>query len=86
MAKAGKARYCVLHCELPIDISREWNSLRTDPGYSQEVFNDLASRFESPDTKNRWDTPLFRVDPRGENLNAQLEAVVATITGICLWN
>ena len=82
MAKANKARYCVLHCELPVEVSRKWNSFRTDDGYATEVFDDLAGRFESPDTKNRWDTPLFRVDPRTDVVDAQLEAVVATLTGI----
>ena len=81
MAKASKSRFCVLHCELPIEVSRDWNSLRTENGYSSETFADLASRFESPDTKNRWDTPLFRVDPRADNLEPQLDAAIATITG-----
>ena len=81
MAKASKARYCVLHCELPVDVSREWNSLRTAEGYHSEVFDDLAGRFESPETRNRWDIPLFRIDPRADNVDGQLEEVVATITG-----
>ena len=82
MAKASKARYCVLHCELPTEVSRGWNSVRRDNGYASEVFDDLIGRFEVPDTKNRWDTPLFRIDPRRDDVDAQLEAVVATLTGI----
>lgn len=31
--------------------------------YSREVFEDLWRRHEEPDSRNRWDQPLFRLDP-----------------------
>jgi hypothetical protein len=31
-------------------------------------FQDLAGRFETPDSRNRWDAPLFTVRPGGQLL------------------
>ena len=34
-----------------------------DGSYSDEVFADLVGRFERPESRNRWDSPLFTVRP-----------------------
>jgi protein KTI12 len=81
MAKTANTRYCVTHCELPTEVSRGWNAERTEGSYSPEVFEDLAGRFESPDTKNRWDVPLLRVDPRSDSLATDVKPSIAVITG-----
>jgi len=81
MAKSASTRYCVTHCELPTEVSRGWNTQRGDGGYSPDVFEDLAGRFESPDTKNRWDVPLVRVDPRSKSLATDVQLSIAVITG-----
>jgi len=31
--------------------------------YSSAVFEDLWRRYEDPDMRNRWDSPLFRIAP-----------------------
>ena len=56
--------HCVVLCETPIETAREWNSNR-DPSqsYSQPVFDALIKRFEAPDSRNRWDYPLFVLHP-----------------------
>jgi len=36
---------------------REWG------GYEDVIFDDLVVRFERPDSKNRWDSPLFTLRP-----------------------
>ncbi len=36
-------------------------------------FEDLASRFERPDAKNRWDAPLFTVSPGGAHSELPLQ-------------
>lgn len=46
------------------------------------IFDDLWSRFEVPDTRNRWDRPLFEVDPRNAQLlQRTIQAAVATLRG-----
>lgn len=54
---------------------------RTDTAYPADVFEDLIGRFESPDTKNRWDTPLFRINPLSEALDELLQAPIVAVTG-----
>lgn len=58
IARAVGTRCCVLHCAMAAEQCRQWNAARPDC-YSQAVFDDLAGRFERPDSRNRWDAPLF---------------------------
>lgn len=63
IARAAAARYCVLQCSAPEDAARAWNAARpAQQAYSEAVFKDLWSRYEEPDSRNRWDKPLFRVN------------------------
>ena len=66
-AKAAKTRYCCIHCDLPVEECRNWNDSREDEKYNSEVFEDLAGRLEVPETRNRWDTPLFRIKPGSDS-------------------
>ena len=82
-------RYCVVHVDTPAERCREWNEARAQSGapcYSAAVFDDLAGRFERPDSRNRWDQPLFTVCPPAMHdldaaTAAQLEAAAAALGG-----
>ena len=65
LSKHVKTTQCVLHCVVsPDDDARAWNSARADPErYTPEVFDSLVMRYEAPDSRNRWDSPLFIVPP-----------------------
>lgn len=63
LAKGASTRCCVVHVDTPVDVCREWNAARGEIGYREEIFNDLATRLERPDSKNRWEAPLFEVCP-----------------------
>ncbi|GER41567.1 protein KTI12 [Striga asiatica] len=69
LARAAGTRYCVLHCDAGKNECREWNRERrernrNDPSfYEDRIFEDLVRRFERPDSKNRWDSPLFEIQP-----------------------
>jgi protein KTI12 len=65
MSKASKTTQCTIHCEVAVSTAWEWNSGREKEGerYTQETFDALAMRFEPPDSRNRWDSPLFTVLP-----------------------
>ena len=63
IARAAAARYCVLQCSAPRETAEAWNAVRPPAeAYSETVFADLWSRYEEPDSRNRWDKPLFRLD------------------------
>ncbi|KAH8548351.1 chromatin associated protein KTI12 [Umbelopsis sp. PMI_123] len=61
VARAISTPHCVVHCGTPINLARQWNSEREEGAYPEDVFNELISRYEEPDGRNRWDSPLFTV-------------------------
>nr|CAD7571317.1 unnamed protein product [Timema californicum] len=63
MSKSSKTTQCTIQCETPTDTARQWNEGRGDDTYSQDVFDALIMRYEAPDSRNRWDSPLFLVLP-----------------------
>ena len=76
-SKHVKTPQCVLLCEASPDTAREWNASREEgEKYSPEVFEGLVMRFEAPDSRSRWDSPLFVVHPDdplpGEEIMAAL--------------
>ena len=115
LARQAGTRFCVVHCETPVDACRKRNSARRDRGgdvggagetatrnvssesprvsaasssnstndfheewggYDAAVFDDLVFRFERPDGKNRWDAPLFVLEPEldGETSGGAVDA------------
>ncbi|CAG8606052.1 2446_t:CDS:2, partial [Acaulospora colombiana] len=61
IARAIGTPHCVVYCGTPVDAARKWNSGRGEEGYETSLFDELVSRFEEPDDRNRWDSPLFTV-------------------------
>ncbi|CAN6177588.1 unnamed protein product [Urochloa humidicola] len=71
LARASGVRYCVLFCDTEVDHCREWNSSRQEkgePAYDSNIFEDLGRRFEKPDRRNRWDSPLFELFPSRDGI------------------
>lgn len=53
LARNVQTTTTVVFCESTVEAAAEKTS------FSQALFRDLASRMESPNPKNRWDSPLF---------------------------
>lgn len=72
--KANKCTQCTLLTEINREEAWKFNEERTveSEKYSREVFDALVMRYETPDSKNRWDSPLFMVFP---NENLDLSAI-----------
>ena len=67
ISKATKTTQCTLHCDTSAESARCWNEDRPDEDrYSKEVFDALVMRYEPPDSRNRWDSPLFTIQPEDE--------------------
>lgn len=62
LARSASTRACLVHVDTEVDVCKEWNHGRENP-YDESVFDDLASRLERPDSKNRWEAPLYTVRP-----------------------
>ncbi|KAG8576432.1 hypothetical protein GDO81_009858 [Engystomops pustulosus] len=62
LIKHAQTPHCLIHCLTSPDISSSWNQDRLqDDQYTQAVFDALVQRFEAPDSRNRWDSPLFTI-------------------------
>ncbi|RUS22608.1 hypothetical protein BC937DRAFT_88245 [Endogone sp. FLAS-F59071] len=60
LARAIGTPHCVVHCGISVNIAREWNTSRAD-GYDATIFDELVARYEEPEARNRWDSPLFTI-------------------------
>lgn len=83
MTKEAKTQYCVVEVLPPIEVCWQWNETlindfkkqldddddSPDPGYTKQTFDGLAMRYEKCDSTNRWDSPLFSIDPTKEQLD-----------------
>ncbi|XP_044253327.1 protein KTI12 homolog [Tribolium madens] len=66
-SKANKNTQCTIHTEINRDEAWKFNENRPElEKYNRDTFDALVMRFEDPDGKNRWDSPLFVVFPGQE--------------------
>merc|ERR1712168_594789 len=62
LIKAEKTLHCVVQCGYPREMCEIMNAGRPEgERYTPEIFDALVMRFEEPDSRNRWDSPLFTV-------------------------
>lgn len=82
LARGAATRYSVVHVATSVETCWQWNAQRSGDTYGKGVFDDLAGRFERPDSRNRWDSPLFTAHPvQGEAHIKQIaDAVVLSVT------
>lgn len=78
LARAAGTRYCVLYCNVEDSSCRAWNKARKEQGklsYDDKIFDDLVRRFEKPDRRNRWDSPLFELKQAEEQTQESSSAI-----------
>ncbi|KAJ3681435.1 hypothetical protein LUZ60_015924 [Juncus effusus] len=86
LARAAGIRYCVVFCDTEVDQCRNWNEKRhemNESSYDINIFEDLVSRFEKPDKRNRWDSPLFELFPSKDEIeetNSVIQEAVSHLT------
>jgi protein KTI12 len=86
VAKQSKTTYCVVFCDVSPDTARSFNSSKEDAKgkYAPDILDALIQRFEPPDSRHRWDSPLFTLHPsvdekRVPDLESTLKEVVECI-------
>lgn len=75
-AKAVSARYVVVHVETERDICVQQDGARDD-SYGPDLVRELVCRFEPPDSRNRWDSPLYTVRMHPSSVGSTGENVQA---------
>lgn len=60
--KHTQTPHCLVYCLTSAEVSSQWNASR-DPAerFTQEILDALVLRYEAPDSRNRWDSPLFTI-------------------------
>lgn len=82
LARAAGIRYCVLYCDVEESHCRKWNEERREKGeasYDDVIFDDLVRRFERPDKRNRWDSPLFELWPHNNGIVKSSAAILDAV-------
>ncbi|KDP41289.1 hypothetical protein JCGZ_15696 [Jatropha curcas] len=83
LARAAGIRYCVLFCDAEDTQCQKWNEQRREKGeaaYDDAIFVDLARRFERPDRRNRWDSPLFELWPYKDGIQKSSTAILDAVS------
>ncbi|KNA04707.1 hypothetical protein SOVF_197170 [Spinacia oleracea] len=83
LARAAGVRYCVLYSDVVETDCRKWNEERREKGeatYDENIFDDLVRRFEKPESRNRWDSPLFELQPSKDGIDKSLPAIVDAVS------
>lgn len=83
LARAAGIRYCVLYCDVEEIHCRKWNEERREKGddaYNDVIFEDLVRRFEKPDRRNRWDSPLYELWPHRDGIEKSSAAVLDAVS------
>ena len=83
LSKAAGERHGVvwLFCSDESQIMK-WNQARSDDKVSQELMEQLMMRYETPDERNRWDKPLYRVDVLQKKLVSAEDSAVMQRKGL----
>ncbi|GAQ82857.1 RNA polymerase II elongator associated protein [Klebsormidium nitens] len=80
IARAEGTRYCMVHCDVPQETAHEWNAGREPTAaYPPEIMDDLLRRFERPDGRNRWDSPLFTLYPDRDELSPSSPGILEIV-------
>ncbi|XP_014214937.1 protein KTI12 homolog [Copidosoma floridanum] len=76
-SKQYKITQCTVQCDSPVEYAWLCNEKRPDcEQYSREIFDGLVLRYEAPNGQNRWDSPLFIINPEDE---LQYEEIYASL-------
>ncbi|MBN3307818.1 KTI12 protein, partial [Amia calva] len=62
LIKHTQTPHCLVYCLTSAEVSSTWNKSRdVEKQYTQDILDALVMRFEAPDSRNRWDSPLFTI-------------------------
>jgi protein KTI12 len=66
ISKAAQQRHGVVWVLNSLETVLKWNRDRSEANqrYDEDLLKELVARYEPPDARNRWDSPLYEIDVR----------------------
>lgn len=75
--KTSKTTSCTVHCEPGPEKAWQLNIGREEEEqYSRVIFDALVQRYEAPESRNRWDSPMVTVVDSGNIAYGDIEAAL----------
>ena len=63
ISKHARTPHCLLVSSATLERVIQWNKEREGIKFREETLREVDMRFEPPNEANRWDRPLFRLEP-----------------------
>lgn len=61
-SKESKTTSCTVHCDKSSETAWQLNQNRPiEEQYTKKIFDELVLRYEVPDSRNRWDSPMVTI-------------------------
>lgn len=82
VAKTSGLNYAVIYCNTPESVCLEHDKTRQISGegaYGETLCAALMQRFEEPNSRNRWDSPLYQIDVTSSNWHETITEISAQL-------
>lgn len=77
--KNASTTFCLIHTMCPLDTIRAWNCAEGHEAWDEHLLEQLIQRYEEPNAKTRWDSPLFPLLTTQDSVRDHFEDICAAI-------
>lgn len=71
--------FCLIYTMCPLDTIHSWNHSQGHDPWDDELLTQLVQRYEEPNAKNRWDSPLFELLTTQDSIKDSFEGICSAI-------
>lgn len=71
--------FCLIYTMCPLDTIKSWNKAEGHEPWNDELLTQLVQRYEEPNGKNRWDSPLFELLTTQDSIKDSFDNICAAI-------
>jgi O-phosphoseryl-tRNA(Sec) kinase len=74
-------KYLLIYINTPLNKCKKWNETR-NASIPNTLIEDIASRFETPGKKYKWDRPFYQIDFSKENIDTYIEQFMENLNNL----
>lgn len=71
--------FCLIHTMCPLDTIQLWNHNQGHEPWDDQLLQQLIQRYEEPNAKTRWDSPLFPLLTTQDSIKDHFEQICQAI-------